>query len=193
MRRAAYESLRSITDVLVDRKGVPVILIVGDKVVYPCQGPCLIDAVVMRSVAGRPKSFYHLIVLSDDGGELFVPVDKVQAVGIRPLLNKTEIPKLLGHLMKTANIPKEGKPRSDEILKLFTSGSAFDLAEIVESLTELSKTKKLSLRESWTMNKARKLLVCEISEVMGETKSVVEEWVDQGLKAREWDLTPSWV
>jgi hypothetical protein len=49
------------------------------------------------------------------------------------------------------------------------------LAEIVGSLTELSKAKALSPRESWTLVRARKLLVCEISEVMGETSSAAEE------------------
>jgi RNA polymerase-interacting CarD/CdnL/TRCF family regulator len=49
-----------------------VILTVGSMVVYPCQGLCLVDAVVERVVAGEPRSYYHLIVLDDSGGELFV-------------------------------------------------------------------------------------------------------------------------
>jgi RNA polymerase-interacting CarD/CdnL/TRCF family regulator len=60
-----------------------VILTVGSKVVYPCHGPCLVGAVVERSVAGEPRSFYRLIVLDDGGGELFVPVDRVQTIGVR--------------------------------------------------------------------------------------------------------------
>ena len=43
----------------------------------------------------------------------------------------------------------------------------------------------LLLRESWTLARARKRLVCEISEVMGETKSAAEEQVDQALRARK--------
>ena len=35
------------------------------------------------------------------------------------------------------------------------------------------------------MVRARKFLVCEISEVMGETKSAAEEQVDQALRARK--------
>jgi CarD family transcriptional regulator, regulator of rRNA transcription len=160
-------------------------LTVGSKVVYPCQGPCLVGAVVERSVAGKPRSFYHLIVLDESGGELFVPVDKVQAIGIRPLSQRTDIPKLQGHLMKTTGVAKDWKQRANDILRLFTSGSAFDLAEIVGSLTELSKTKALSPREGLTLARAKKLLVCEISEVMGETKSAAEEQVDEALKARK--------
>jgi len=86
--------------------------------------------------------------------------------------------------MKTTRVAKDWKQRANDILRLFTSGSAFDLAEIVGSLTELNKTKTLSLRESWTLARARKLLVCEIAEVMGETKSAAEEQVDQALRAR---------
>ena len=160
-------------------------LTVGSKVVYPCQGPCLVGAVVKRVVAGRPKSFYHLVVLDDSGSVLFVPVDKVRAIGIRPLLERSEIPKLLSQLMETAKMAKDWKQRANDISKLFVSGSAFDLAGIVGSLTELSETKALSVRESWMLERSRKLLICEISEVMKETKSVAEERVDQALKARK--------
>ena len=130
------------------------ILTVGSTVFYPCQGPCLVGAVVERSVAGEPRSFYHLIVLDDSGGELFVPVDKV-----RPLVSARCCRGLIsrscrGHLMKTTEVAKDWKQRANDILRLFTSGSAFDLAEIVGSLTELSKTKKLSIRESWTLVRA---------------------------------------
>ena len=70
-------------------------------------------------------------------------------------------------------------------LKMFSSGSAFDLAEIVESLTHLGESKSLSTRDKWTLERARKLLVCEISEVMGEAKSAAEEQVDKALAARK--------
>jgi len=49
----------------------------------------------------------------------------------------------------------------------------------------LSKAKALSPRENWTLVRARTLLVCEISEVMGETKSAAEEQLDQALRARK--------
>jgi CarD family transcriptional regulator len=129
--------------------------------------------------------FYHLTILDDRGGELLVPVDKAQAIGIRPLLEKSEIPKLLNRLKKTSGAAKDWRQRAYDNLKLLTSGSAFDLAEVIESLTELSKTKALSFRESQTLERARKFLVCEISEVMGETRIAAEEQVDKALRARK--------
>jgi CarD family transcriptional regulator len=163
------------------REGYRVLLTVGNKVVYPSQGPCLIGPVVKKVVDGRPMSFYRLAFLDDSGGELFVPVDKAQALGVRRLLERSEIPKLLGHLKKAAGTAKNWKQRTIDNIKLLASGSAFDLAEIVESLTALSKTKSLLVRDSLMLERARKLLVCEISEVMGETKSAAEEQIDRAL------------
>ena len=50
------------------------------------------------------------------------------------------------------------------------------------SLTELRVTRPLTLGESGTLEKARRLLICEISEVMGETKTAAEEQVDRALQ-----------
>ena len=161
------------------------LLNVGNKVIYPSRGPCLIGPIVKKVVDGSPMSFYPLALLDDSGGELFVPVDKVQAIGVRLLLKRSEIPKLLGHLKKAAGTAKNWKQRTMDNIKLFASGSAFDLAEIVESLTNLSETKPLMLRDKQTLERAKKLLVCEISEVMEETKSAAEEQIDKALKERK--------
>ncbi len=161
------------------------ILTIGNKVSYPSQGPCLIGPVVKIVVDGRPIRFYQLALLDDSGGELFVPVDKAQTIGIRPLLNRSDIPKLLGLLKKPAGAAKDWKQRANDNFKLLASGSAFDLAEVVHSLTKLGEKKQLSFRESQTLEKARKLLIYEISEVMGEPKRAAEEQIDKALKARK--------
>lgn len=159
-------------------------LAVGNKAIYPGQGPCRIGRVVKRVVDGRVIMFYHLTVLNDSGGDLFVPVEKARAIGIRLLMTKAEIPGLLAHLKKSAKTADNWKQRASDNLKLFSSGSPFDLAEVVASLTELNDTRSLTLGESGTLGRARRLLVGEISEVMGDTKAAAEEQVDQALKAR---------
>jgi CarD family transcriptional regulator len=166
-----------------------VILTIGNKVIYPYQGPCLIGPVIKKVIDGRPISFYRLALLDDSGGELFVPVDKVQSIGIRPLLNRSDIPRLLDLLKEPSGADKDWKQRADDNFKLLTSGSAFDLAEVVKSLTKLGRKRELSFRESQTLEKARKLLIGEISEVMGETKSAAEEQIDEALRAAKSELS----
>ena len=163
-------------------------LTIGDKVVYPGRGPCLIGAVVQKVVCGTSASFYQLALLDGSKAELFVPVDNLHDLHMRPLLDRSDIPELLGHLKTRAGVtkyPETGKnwrQRELDHLKLFSSGSIFDLADKVESLTQLSGSKSLAADERETLYRARKLLVCEISEVMDESKRAVEARIDSMLE-----------
>jgi CarD family transcriptional regulator len=161
---------------------------VGDRVVYPGRGPCLVGAVVQKVVCGTSASFYRLALLDGSKAELFVPVDSFHDLHLRALLNQSEIPELLGHL-KTRDggtndltTAKSWRQRELDNLKLFKSGSLFDLADRVESLTQLSRTKNLSADERETLYRAKKLLVCEISEVMNESKRAAEARIDSVLE-----------
>jgi RNA polymerase-interacting CarD/CdnL/TRCF family regulator len=166
-------------------------LTVGDKVVYPGRGPCLIGAVVQKIVCGRSASYYRLALLDDSRAELFVPVDKSGDLPMRALLTRSEIPKLLRHLKarvavtKVPGTAKNWRQRELDNLKLFSSGSIFELAHMVESLTQLSGTKTLAAHERETLYRARKLLICEISEVMGESKTAAEARIDSALEPGE--------
>lgn len=161
-------------------------LTIGKKVFYPYQGLCIIGPVVQKVLDGEAIRFYHLSVL-DDGGDLFVPVDKIASVGMRPLLKQSEIPKLLNQL-KVKPLPQVALHHSQQALlhaQLLTSGSAFDLVEVVWSLTEFGETKALSFGQRKTLDRAKRLLIGEISEVMGETKKEIEEQIDQALQSRK--------
>ncbi len=168
--------------------GIRMTLNVGDKVVYPGRGPCLIGAVVQKVVCGMSARFYRLALLDDSGGELFVPVDKFRDLKMRALLDRSEIPKLLGHLKTRAGVTKDAgtaknwRQRELDNLKLFSSGSIFELAHIVESLTQLNGTKTLASHDRDTLDRARKLLICEISEVMAESKTAAEARIDRVLE-----------
>src|SRR5262245_19071536 len=162
-----------------------VILTSGNKVVYPSQGPCLIGPVVNKVIDGRPVSFYQLALLDDSGGEVLVPVDKAHAIGISPLLNSSDIPRVLDLLKEPSGADRDWQQRADGDFKLLASRPAFELAVVVQSLTKLGEKKSLSLREGRTLEKARKLLIVEISEVLGETKSAAEKQIDEALKARK--------
>jgi CarD family transcriptional regulator len=165
-------------------KEIRVKLRVGNRVSYPGQGPCLVGPVVKRVVEGKLTEFYHLTVL-DGGGELLVPVARTQVRGIRELLDKTEIPKLLARLKKPSRSAEKWNERTRDNSKLLATGSAFDLAEIVGSMSGLRETKRLQPSDRLTLERARKLLACEISEVMGETKSAAEVKIDQALEGRK--------
>jgi RNA polymerase-interacting CarD/CdnL/TRCF family regulator len=166
---------------------ISMMLTVGAKVVYPSRGPCLIGEVVKKVVGGQTMRFYPLAPLDDSKGELFVPVENLADLHLRALLDRSEIPQLLRRLEKMSGTTKKPdsvknwRQRNTDNAKLLSSGSAFDLAAVIESLTSLSEAKSLSPYEREIMARARRLLVCEISEVTGESKSMVEEQITEAL------------
>jgi CarD family transcriptional regulator len=159
-------------------------LVAGDKAIYPGIGPCLIGRVEKRMVDARVVMFYHLIALDGSRGELFIPVEKAGHIGVRLMIDESEITKLLAHLRENAATADNWRQRATDNSKLLTSGSPFDLAEIIASLTELGDTRSLTVSDARMLERARRLLICEISEVMGESKSAVEEQVDHALRER---------
>ncbi len=172
-------------------------LTVGKKVYYPGRGPCLVEAVVEKVVCGTAAKFYKLALLDGSDAELFVPVGNSSDLRLRALLGRAEIPKLLLHLKTRAGAPrdiataKNWRQRELERLKLFRSGSLFDIADVVESLTQLGSGKTLAIDERETLHRARKLLICEISEVMHESRSAAEARIDNVLGPAESALSKS--
>jgi CarD family transcriptional regulator len=163
-------------------------LTTGKKIVYPTQGPCLIGSIVSRTIGSQQLPFYQLTVLSNAAMNLFVPVHKARQLGIRPLLERKSIPKVLEQLMQPAKKASSWRQRNLYNLKLLAGGSAIDLAEVVESLTELRETKVLAFGENQTLERARELLICELSLVLKDAKVNAEELVDKALKARKESL-----
>jgi len=158
---------------------------VGSKVVYPSQGPCLIDALVTKVVAGQSSGFYRLTLLDGSGDAVLVASNKLKTTPIRGLITKSEIPKLLGHLENLPLASISWRQRGIDHARLLASGSAYDLAEIVGVLTELSEAKPLPSRDRQTLERAKKLLMCEISEVTGETRTATEEKLDRVLNTKK--------
>ena len=156
----------------------------GNKVSYPYQGLCTIGPVVKKIMNGKTMSFYHLVVL-DDGGDLFVPVEKIKAVGIRPLVKESEVPRLLHRLQEPTPAVIHHNQRAQENARLLASGSALALAEVVASLTDLRAARSLSFGEKKALDKAKRLLVCELSEVMRQTQGEAEAQIEQALQARK--------
>ena len=158
-------------------------MMIGTKVIYPSQGPCLIGSIVQKEIAGSPVSCYQLALLDESGGELFVPVARARTSGLRQMLRRSEIPALLSRLQQPTVATKDWKQRAGENSKRLASGSAFDLVEIIKSLTALSAKKELSFTESRTLEKARRLMIGEIAEVLSATRSAAEELIDHAIKA----------
>ena len=67
---------------------------VGDKVVYPNHGVGVIEQVMKKSIGDMVASFYCLRIISTDS-TVMVPVGNTIAVGLRKVLTKREVVRVM--------------------------------------------------------------------------------------------------
>lgn len=155
---------------------------IGDKVFYPGRGICEIRRISTRELDGQTVELYHLVFLVDEA-TVMVPVNKAHDIGIRRLLDRSEVPKVYAFLKQRMESPsRDYKIRYRKNVDLLTSGTIFDVADVVKSLAYLSSIKKLSERETEMLERARALLINEIAQVTGAERSKVQAKVDQALE-----------
>lgn len=136
---------------------------VGEKVAYPNQGVCLVEEFKSYVVAGNTMSGYSLRVLNDNS-TIFVPEANANCIGIRPLMSAKQCKRLIDALGEDfALVSLDWKTRSKEFIEKLRSGDLFEVADVLKKLTFLSHEKKLSFREQTLMEKARFLIVSEIT------------------------------
>jgi CarD family transcriptional regulator len=154
---------------------------IGDKVIYPNHGLGVIERIEEKTILGTTCGFYHLRITSNDTTVL-VPLTNVDDVGLRPAIADSEVERLFkilgdGKIDSQQNWKGRFKDNSEKM----RSGSIYDVADVLKSLTLLSKSKNLSFREKRMLDRARFLVVSEISEVLHEVQPTIEARVDRAL------------
>ena len=155
---------------------------VGDKVIYPNHGLGIVERVEEKTILGTTCGFFHLRIVSNDTTVL-VPVANVDNVGLRKAITDEEVERLFG-LLGDGKIDnhQNWKGRFKDNSDKMRTGSIYDMADVLKSLTFLSKSKSLSFREKRMLDRARALIISEISEVMREKVAAVEDRVDRALE-----------
>src|SRR5437879_7705370 len=155
---------------------------IGDKVIYPNHGLGIVERIEEKTILGTTCGFYHLRIVANDTTVL-VPLANVDGVGLRRAINDDEVERLFG-LLGDGKIDnhQNWKGRFKDNSDKMRSGSIYEVADVLKSLTFLSKSKSLSFREKRMLDRARALIISEISEVIREKAITVEERVDQALE-----------
>ena len=154
---------------------------IGDKVIYPNHGLGIIERIEEKTILGTTCGFYSLRIASNETMVL-VPVGNADSVGLRRAIGDTEVDRLFrilgdGKIDSQQNWKGRFKDNSEKM----RSGSIYDVADVLKSLTLLSKSKNLSFREKRMLDRARFLVVSEISEVLQEGQVAIETRVDRAL------------
>jgi CarD family transcriptional regulator len=154
---------------------------IGDKVIYPNHGLGIVERIEEKTILGTTCGFYHLRIAANDTTVL-VPLANVDGVGLRRAIDDGEVDRLF-RLLGDGKIDSQQnwKGRFKDNSEKMRTGSIYDVADVLKSLTLLAKSKSLSFREKRMLDRARYLIITEVSEVTREASNSIEGKLDQAL------------
>ncbi len=158
----------------------------GNKVIYPRLGICRVAGIVEHTIGETSVRLYELKPLdSQDSTTIKVPVNKATEVGVRKLIDKADIPKLLKFLGKDIEVASDHRKRNARNAERIATGEIYEVADSLKTMSKLSKGKTLSPEEQQTMSRARSLIIKEIAHVTKLTEEEVEEMIDNALAGKK--------
>ena len=136
---------------------------IGDKVVYPNQGVGTIENISTRSFGSAFEKFY-LLRFGCNSMTVLVPFSNAANIGLRQVTRDREISRILSYLSNGwCAVHADWKVRYKENSDKMQSGDLLMAAEVLKSLLQVHIDKPLSFREKKMMDRARHMLVSEIS------------------------------
>ena len=136
---------------------------IGEKVVYPNQGVGTIENISTRSFGSEHEKFY-LLRFGFGGTTVWVPFSHASNIGLRRVTKDREISRILSFLSNGwCAISPDWKVRFKQNREKLLSGDLFKAAEVFKSTLQLQIDKPLSFHEKGMLDRARHMLIAEIS------------------------------
>ena len=119
----------------------------GETVVHPEHGAALIEEVREKEFLGEKRKYLVLRVVYGDLTVL-VPTDSTDAVGLRPVVSKNEVKKVLKVLTEDeTSVAANWSRRFKNNLEKLHSGDPYEVAEVLRNLAIRDREKGLSAGE----------------------------------------------
>ena len=148
---------------------------IGDKAVYPAHGVGVIKGIESRDIGGAKQDFYVLQIIAS-GATLMVPTTASQRAGMRQLISRQEIDEVYTVLRSPGRVTKTTwNRRFREFNDKLSTGSVRDIAEVLRDLCSLRGDKDLSFGEKKMLDRARAMIVSEISAACAREEIDVEK------------------
>ena len=153
----------------------------GDTVVHPEHGAAVITELRERDFLGERKKYFVLRLAYGDL-TLMVPVDNTKDVGLRQVVSKQEVKKVLDVLREDeSKMATNWSRRFKNNMEKLHSGDPYQVAEVVKNLSIRERAKGLSAGEKRMLAKARQILVSELVFAVGSTEDEAEGMIDRVL------------
>ena len=134
---------------------------------YPHHGAAVVERREVKEAFGEKKE-YLVLRLAYGDLTLMVPSDNTDEVGLREVINDEEVEEVFAVLRKKdVRMPTNWSRRYKNHVEKLKSGDIYQVAEVVRNLSNRDKDKGLSAGEKRMLNRARQILVSELTFAIG--------------------------
>ncbi len=154
---------------------------VGEKVVYPNHGVATVENISSRSFAGN-RERYYLLKLAENSLTVMVPFSHVEELRLRKVTRNGQLKSVVDFLSRgRCQHHSDWKNRFRENTERMAEGTLMSVAQVLKTLLILQKEKPLSFREKKMLDRARHMLITELSTSRRLSQEKAAEVLDSAL------------
>ncbi len=154
---------------------------IGDKVVYPNHGAGTIVDIESREILGEEKKYY-IMKLPIGEMKVMIPVDKVDEIGVRDIIDEEEADEIIALLRgDQSKMSQNWNRRYRANMEKLKTGDIYEVGGVVRDLTIRDEEKGLSTGEKKMLNNARKILISELVLAKDVREEEIKEIIDQAF------------
>jgi CarD family transcriptional regulator len=156
---------------------------VGDKVVHPRYGCGQISGLErLDLVEGFER--YYVIEIPDQGLTVHIPMSKIEKVGLRPIMSRAKLARVLDTLRgRPRPLSEDYKERQARIREKLKTGGPLRIAEMLRDLTWYERRAHLTEADSALLARGREFLAAEIALVTDTEVTDAKRAIDTALMA----------
>lgn len=154
---------------------------IGDKVVYPMHGAGIIEGIEEKEILGEKRKYFVMRMPIGDM-KVMVPVDNIEEVGVREIINKEDLEKVMSVLKgQETEMPQNWNRRYRINMDKIKSGDIFEIATVVRNLLRMDMEKGLSTGEKKMLSSAKQMLLSEIALVSDYDIDEIEKMITNAV------------
>lgn len=160
---------------------------IGSPIVHPIHGAGIIKQIEKRQVRGKYQSYYVIDFPYSDLGQVMVPVEMAEKVGLRAVNSQNNIDEIFAALSENFSEEEEEESKSfhqryREYLDKLQSGDLKQVAHVYRLLYRRNMIKPLGSKDKALFETARQLLVSEIAYARKISEQEAKDLLDQAME-----------
>ncbi len=160
---------------------------VGSPIVHPVHGAGILKEIAKKTIRGKLMSYYVIDFPYSDLGQVMVPIDMAEKVGLRSIYNKTNIDEIFAFLSEPFTEAEEEESKSfhqryRDYLDKIQSGDLIQVAKVYRLLCRRSMLKPLGTKDKSLYETARQLLTSEIVFAKNISNEQASQMIDEAME-----------